>query len=59
MITILDKDRLKSFDEEPDSLKDPEGISYVIVNGKISVEKGQLTGNYYGKTLKKKGLIKK
>ena len=53
-LVLLDRNRLHSFDEEPDPLQDPLGIRCVLVNGRIAVEDGRLTDTSCGKVLRKK-----
>jgi len=53
-ITILDVDAIadKTTYHEPRSK--PEGVEYVIVNGIVSIEKGELTGNAAGRVIIRK-----
>lgn len=53
-LVVMDRTLLHSFDEDVNPLQDPQGISYVLVNGKIVVEKNVLTKNAAGKVLRKK-----
>ena len=54
-ITIFDPDTIIDRAEpEPDKLDlPPEGIHYVIVNGQIVVEEGELTGNTPGRLIRR------
>lgn len=52
-LVIIDRDKLYSFDEESDPLKDPLGIVCVTVNGRIAATNGRLTGVGSGKVLRK------
>ena len=56
-IVVFDADGIidKATYKEPRNK--PEGIEYVIVNGVISVEKGDLTGKREGKVLKKNNYL--
>ena len=47
--TVIDKGTFT------DPIQYPEGIEYVIVNGKVTVEKGKHTENRSGVVLRKKG----
>lgn len=53
-VVVLDYDSLKSYDMEPNPLQNPEGIEYVLVNGKVSLEHGELCSRRYGKVLSKR-----
>ena len=54
-ITVFDPDTIIDRAEpEPDKLDlPPEGIRYVIVNGQIAVEEGELTGNTPGRLVRR------
>jgi N-acyl-D-amino-acid deacylase len=54
-ITVFDPDTIIDRAEpEPDKLDlPPEGIRYVIVNGRIVVEEGELTGNTPGRLIRR------
>lgn len=52
-IVILDIDNLRSYDEEDDPLQDPEGIEYVLVNGKVAVQNNQLLNTSAGRILRR------
>lgn len=52
-LVILDRDNLHSFDEEENPLQDPEGISYVLVNGKVAFGPDGLAKNGTGRMLRK------
>lgn len=52
-LVVLDMERLHSYDEAEDPLQDPEGIEYVLVNGRIAVEDQKLTGAAAGLMLRK------
>ncbi len=52
-LVILDRDNLHSFDEEENPLQDPEGISYVLVNGKVAFGPDGLAKNGTGRILRK------
>lgn len=52
-LVILDREHLRSFDEEENPLKDPEGIDWVLVNGKVMLENGNLTEGSAGRVLRK------
>lgn len=51
-LVVLDRKRLRSFDEDENPLKDPEGIDYVLVNGRIAAEHGT-PADYAGRVLRK------
>lgn len=44
-ITIFDPDRIKDVSRYEDSVKKPEGIDYVFVNGKLEIERGNIVDN--------------
>lgn len=54
-ITVFDPDTIiDKAEPEPDKLDlPPEGIHYVIVNGQIVVEEGELTGNTPGRLIRR------
>ena len=52
-LAILDLARLRSFDEEENPLRDPEGIKGVVVNGRLVLQDGMLTGAAAGKVLRR------
>ncbi len=52
-LVILDREHLRSFDEEENPLQDPEGIEFVLVNGQVVLEDGNLTGGSTGRVLRK------
>lgn len=52
-LVILDREHLRSFDEEENPLQDPEGIDWVLVNGQVVLEDGNLTGGSAGRVLRK------
>lgn len=52
-LVILDRERLRSFDEEENPLQDPAGIDYVFVNGKPVMWQGTFIGGGYGRVLRK------
>ena len=54
-ITIFDPETIIDKGTFTDPCQYPEGIEYVLVNGKIIVDKGKYTGNRNGKVLRKKG----
>lgn len=51
-VVLLDREKLRSHDEE-DPLRAPDGVEYVIVNGKICVEKGALLRKDAGRMLRR------
>lgn len=51
-LVILDRTKLRSFDEEENTQQDPEGIDYVFVNGKMVLANGQVTDAGHGKVLR-------
>ena len=51
-LTIFDFDRIKPRGSFKDPKQPPEGIEYVLVNGKLAVEKGKYTGIQAGKVLR-------
>lgn len=54
-LVILDRERLRSFDEDENPLQDPEGIEYVFVNGQPAVYEGRFAGVGAGRVLRKGG----
>ncbi|KPV65331.1 MAG: D-glutamate deacylase [Candidatus Bathyarchaeota archaeon BA1] len=52
-ITIFDPDRVMDRGSYTDPHQYPDGIEYVLVNGKIVIEKGTHTGTLSGKALRK------
>jgi N-acyl-D-amino-acid deacylase len=50
---IMNQDELHSYDTITGTLKDPEGIEYVFVNGKMAVCNKQVTQNHGGYVLRK------
>lgn len=52
-LVILDRERLRSFDEDENPLQDPEGIEYVFVNGQPAVIEGRLIRGGAGRVLRK------
>ncbi len=53
-LVIMDRGALRSFEAEENPLQDPEGILYVLVNGKIAVDHDVLTQDAAGRVLRKK-----
>ena len=51
-IIIFDPDRFTDKADYKDSFQYAEGLEYSIINGKLSVEKGEFTGQLNGKVLK-------
>ncbi|WP_236914913.1 N-acyl-D-amino-acid deacylase family protein [Clostridium sp. Cult2] len=52
-VLIIDMDNLKTNENYIEPRVFPEGIEYVLVNGKIVVEEGNHTGNLAGKVIRK------
>lgn len=52
-LVVLDKNNLHSFDDTPDPLRDPQGIRFVIVNGRIAKDGDRLTDTGAGRVLRK------
>lgn len=52
-LVILDREHLRSFDEDENPLQDPEGIDWVLVNGQVVLEDGNLTERSAGRVLRK------
>ena len=52
-ICIFDADKIQDTGTFVEPIQYPEGISYVIVNGGISVEKGKFTGDRNGYVLRR------
>ena len=53
-ITIIDPETVAEKSTYGDPHQFPQGIEYVVVNGKLTIEKGRYTGALAGKTLKKR-----
>ncbi len=51
-LVIMDRNELKSYDRDENPMQDPEGIEYVIVNGAIAVEHGEMAAAGAGKVLR-------
>ena len=51
-IVIFDYDKIKDKAEFTDSMQYPEGINFVIVNGKVVIENGEHTGELPGKIIR-------
>jgi len=52
-ITVFDFDKLEVVGDAIESRRHPKGIEYVLVNGKLVVEKGKHTGATPGKVVKR------
>lgn len=52
-IVIFDKDRITDTATFENPLSFPVGITHVIVNGKLTVKNGQLTGKHNGRVLRR------
>lgn len=52
-LVILDRERLRSFDEDENPLRDPEGIEYVFVNGQPAVAEERFISSGAGRVLRK------
>lgn len=52
-IVIFDPKKIKDKATYQNPREKPEGIEYVIVNGVVSIEKGELTEEKVGKVLRK------
>ncbi len=50
-ITVFNPRKIKDTATYDDPIQYPDGIEYVVVNGKISMIKGETTGHRYGKVL--------
>ncbi|NLN75360.1 MAG: D-aminoacylase [Armatimonadetes bacterium] len=53
-IVVFDADRVKDMATYQTPHQNSAGVEYVFVNGKLTVEKGELTGELAGKVLRKK-----
>jgi N-acyl-D-amino-acid deacylase len=53
-ITIFDAEKIEDTATFENPIQYPRGIDYVIVNGKVTVEKGRHTGMRAGKILKRR-----
>jgi N-acyl-D-amino-acid deacylase len=56
-LTIFDSEKVidrAQYTPPEESKRYPEGIDYVIVNGTITIDKGEHTGSLAGKVLRKK-----
>lgn len=51
-IVVFDYDKIKDNAEFTDSMKYPSGIEHVIVNGKLTMENSEFTGELAGKILR-------
>lgn len=51
-IVVFDYDKIQDKAEFTDSMKYPDGINHVIVNGKLTIENSELTGELAGKILR-------
>lgn len=51
-ITIFDLNQIIGYEDFKNPTKPPEGIKYVVVNGKLAVEDGRLCSGYNGRTVK-------
>lgn len=52
-LVIFDPDIVIDKSDYKEPFKEPEGIDYVIINGKIVIEKGNFTGERVGKVIRK------
>lgn len=52
-LVLFDPDRVADRADYPDPWRDPEGIRYVIVNGEVTVEDGEHTGQLAGRILRR------
>jgi len=52
-LVIFDPDTIIDRADYEDPLKEPVGVSYVIVNGQIAVDKGEFTGKVAGKVIRR------
>lgn len=53
-ITIIDPEMVAEKSTYGDPHQFPQGVEYVVVNGKLAIEKGRYTGALAGKTLRKR-----
>ena len=58
-ITIFNKDEIRDKATFENPHQEPEGIYYVLVNGKIAVEQGKITGLKSGQILKRKAISRR
>ncbi len=54
-ITVFDPATVRDFATYEDPLRYSEGIEYVIINGKVVLDAGKLTGERPGRILKRRG----
>ena len=56
-ILVIDMENLETNENYIESRVFPEGIEYVLVNGKVVIDKGKHTGKLAGKVIRKKGNV--
>lgn len=52
-IVLFDPERIKDLASYDDPKRFPEGIGYVIINGEVAVEKGEITSRKAGRVLRR------
>ena len=52
-IVVLDREHLRSYENDWEERRYPDGIEYVIVNGEVTVRRGEHTGAAAGRVLRK------
>ena len=52
-LVLLDRGRLRAYDETETPLRSPDGIDLVLVGGVLAVENGQVTGRRAGRMLRR------
>ncbi|KAA8679377.1 N-acyl-D-amino-acid deacylase family protein [Clostridium sp. HV4-5-A1G] len=51
-ITVFDFDEIEGYEDYNNSRKEPAGIKYVVLNGKVAVENGNLCKRDYGRVIR-------
>ena len=52
-LVLLDRRRLRSYDETDTPLRSPDGIDLVLVGGAVAAENGRVTGSRTGRMLRR------
>ena len=52
-LVLLDRSRLRSYDETDTPLRSPDGIDLVLVGGAVAAENGRVTGSRTGRMLRR------
>ncbi len=52
-LVLFDPDRIKDIASYDDPKQFPEGIAYVVINGEVAVEKGEITSGRAGRILRR------